>query len=70
MLMQVLFCGWTNKRVMFWWSLKYFALTTDSELRWYDGTPQELKLGGKASWLVAYRLLFVAPPTSPSRWAR
>lgn len=43
---EVLFCGWTNKKGIFFWSTKYFALTMDAELRWYDGGPEDLRLGG------------------------
>ena len=34
---------------LFFWSTKYFALTHDAELRWYDGAGDDLRLGGVVS---------------------
>lgn len=46
---EVLFCGYSNKKGLFFWATKYFSLTTSAELRWYESGGNggdELKLQG------------------------
>ena len=49
---DVVFCGWTLKRGVFFWAPYYFAVTRHSELLWYEGGEAELKLAGKADLLL------------------